>query len=858
MKKIAFFALATLALMACQREVDVPLKSNVPTYTVTITASLAETRTAYDDAGKFSWVAGDKINVLISNGTGKKQVVFTTVEAGPEVQFTGQVDEGFQLTGEAAYALDFDAAKQKWVLPPSVTVDPEKPLASLPLFGAEDASELFQFKTATGILKFTVENAPVETGQTALFTMGNDSPALWGMLDAAPADGIVTMEALSGGGQMVFSNGAPAEANTTMTYWFFVPAGTLPADKTTFAVCDAEGNIIRDFRFTKAVTVAANRITSIAPVHFDPIKVYNRQTDSLALVAFYNAAKGAEWPDAKKWDLEKPMDTWTGITLKNNRVDRLVFTAATMPEAWTLPDEIGDLSELTWLKVNGNKLTGAIPETLYDLSKLTTLTLQNNNLTGSFSEKLGQLTELTDLYIDRNTNLTGSLPASIGQLKKLKNINIAKTGIGGAIPAELVGCTALVNFMAYECQLSGEVPDFWDQFANVGVIQLYNNPGLVGPLPASCGRATTTATNYSLRFDGCNFTGNIPESYANLPSACKQFWAKGNKLSGVVPEGVQKHANWSRWNAADNILPQQEGYGLRLEAYSRQTDSLALVAFYNAAKGAEWPDEKKWDLEKPMDTWTGITLKDKRVDRVIFTAATMPEAWTLPDEIGDLSELTWLKVNGNKLTGAIPETLYNLSKLTTLTLQNNNLTGSFSERLGDLTELTDLYIDRNTNLTGSLPASIGQLKKLKNINIAKTGIGGAIPAELVGCTALVNFMAYECQLSGEVPDFWDQFANVGIIQLYNNPGLVGSLPASCGRATTTATNYSLRFDGCNFTGNIPESYANLPSVCKQFWAKGNKLSGVIPEGVQKHANWSRWNATDNILPQQEGYGLTLE
>jgi hypothetical protein len=259
------------------------------------------------------------------------------------------------------------------------------------------------------------------------------------------------------------------------------------------------------------------------------------------------------------------MDTWTGITLKNNRVDRVNFTAATMPTEWTLPEEMGDLTELTWLKINGNKLTGQIPESLYGLDKLATFYLQNNALTGSLSEKLGQLTALTDFYIDRNPNLTGSLPASIGQLKNLKNINIAKTGISGSIPAELVGCTALVNFMAYECKFSGEVPDFWDQFANVGIIQLYNNPGLVGPLPASCGRATTTAKNYSLRFDGCNFTGNIPESYANLPSVCKQFWTKGNKLSGVVPAGVQAHANWSAWKPAENILPQQEGYGLTTE-----------------------------------------------------------------------------------------------------------------------------------------------------------------------------------------------------------------------------------------------------------------------------------------------------
>jgi hypothetical protein len=232
---------------------------------------------------------------------------------------------------------------------------------------------------------------------------------------------------------------------------------------------------------------------------------------------------------------------------------------------WEIPAELAQLDALQTLQIVGSKLIGSIPEFLYDMTSLTKIRFNTNNLTGSLSDKLGQLTNLLELYLNGNKQLEGSIPASIGQLTKLESINIAQTAIGGAIPQELVGCKALKNFMAYSNKLSGEVPDFWDQFENVGVLQLYDNPGLTGSLPASCGRATTTAKNYSLRFDDCNFTGNIPESYATLPSVCKQFYAKGNKLSGVIPAAVQAHANWASWKAADNILPQQEGYGLTLE-----------------------------------------------------------------------------------------------------------------------------------------------------------------------------------------------------------------------------------------------------------------------------------------------------
>jgi Leucine-rich repeat (LRR) protein len=853
MKKIALFALATLALMACQREVNDPQETTVPTYTVTITASLEGTRTAYDDAGKFSWVAGDRINVLITDGTAKKQVTFTTAEAGPEVQFTGQVDEGFQVTGEAAYALDFDADKQKWVLPESVTVNPESPLSSLPLFGQADASDLYQFKTATGILKFTVENVPVETACVALETQGDD--ALSGELAAAPADGVVTMAALAGGKKLV-SVGAPAGPNTTMTYWFFVPAGTLPAEKTTFSVCDASENVIKDFVFKKDITVQANRIANIAPVHFEPVKESSRQLDSLALVAIYNASDGANWAK-NQWELDKPLDDWKAVTVTDGRVTALkLTTSGIITKEWTLPAEIGDLAELTDLRISSNKLTGEIPESVFGLEKLEKLYFQNDNLTGALSADLAKLTNLTELYVDRNANMTGSIPPEIGQLKKLARINISQTGIGGAIPAELGQCDALLQFMAFKTALSGTLPDIWDMPV-LQTVMLHTNPGLTGPLPASLGKLKPleSGTAPSIQIYGCNITGSIPASFANLPETTKQVYVNDNQMSGVIPRSVAAHKNFASWRWD----PQQEGYGLTLPAEpSRQLDSLALVAIYNASDGASWA-KNQWELDKPIDTWSAVTVTDGRVTALkLSTANVITKEWTLPAEIGDLTELTDLRINSNKLTGELPESLYDLTKLENLYFQNDNLTGALSPKIAQLTELVQLYIDRNANMTGGIPKEIGSLKKLARINISQTGIGGAIPAELGQCDALLQFMAFKTNLSGTLPDIWDMPV-LQTVMLYGNPGLTGDLPASLGKLKpiengTNVTAPSLQLYQCNFTGNIPESFAGLHEKTKQVYVQENKMSGVIPASVVAHPNFSSWK----ISPQQEGYELKTE
>ena len=598
---------------------------------------------------------------------------------------------------------------------------------------------------------------------------------------------------------------------------------------------------------SKSITVTQGKTT-------DP-----RQTDSLALVGIYNAFGGADKMKSDRvWDLNKPMNEWYGVTVTDGRVSALKFLKGTLTGDWTIPAVIEELTELTDLRFVDCKVGGAIPEGIFTLSKLTALYLTNNNVTGTLSPKIANLKELANLYIDQNPELGGPLPAEIGQLSKLVNLNIAKTSFSGALPQGLTNLDALKNFMAFSTKFS-EMPDFWDQLESLELVQLYDIPTLTGPLPASLGRCPKLKNIYM--YD-CNFEGNIPEEWANLPSTMVNVRVQGNKLQGEVPAAVVAHPKWANWKPDQYILPQQEGYGLTVAPplTPRQLDSLVLVKIYEITDGATWKESRRWDLSKPLNDWPGIKLNDEgRVTELNLTNGTVTgKDWEIPEVLAELTELTSFQAVGSRVTGQIPEFLYNMTKLTNIRLNTNpNLAGTLSTKLGQLTELTDLYIN-GTGISGPLPATIGNLKNLKNINIAQTKIGGAIPQELTGCTSLANFMAYDCQLSGEVPDFWDKFDNIGIIQLYNNPGLTGSLPASCGRASTTAKTYSLRFDGCNFTGNIPESYATLPSQCKQFYAKNNKLSGVVPAGVQAHANWGNWKAADNILPQQEGYGLTLE
>ena len=286
-----------------------------------------------------------------------------------------------------------------------------------------------------------------------------------------------------------------------------------------------------------------------------------------------------------------------------------------------------------------------------------------------------------------------------------------------------------------------------------------------------------------------------------------------------------------------------------------KADSLALVAIFNATGGADnWHPDRVWDLTKPIKEWYNIKLNDEgRVTQVNLPKGTVTQGWTLPAAVGDLTEMTNFRIIGSNLTGALPEEIYNMTKLVSFYLTNNTPTWTLSSKIAGMTDLKDLYIDQNPNLTGTLPKELGQLKKLVNINFSQTGISGSIPAEMSGCTSLNNLMGFKTQITG-IPDNFDQWPALKLIQLYGNPGLTGPLPASVGNCTKLT---SVWLYECNFTGNMPESWANLPATCTQLRIQDNKLKGVVPAAIQAHANFSKWNAAKYILPQQDGYGLTL-
>ncbi len=148
------------------------------------------------------------------------------------------------------------------------------------------------------------------------------------------------------------------------------------------------------------------------------VEGFLNSTDSLALVEIFNETGGTNWTNS--WNLNDPVATWEGVTLRGNKVRELDLSRRNL--VGFLPDVFDAelFSELRYLSFFDNKLEGQIPATIGQATTLTYLDLDKNQFSGAVPSSFGNLINLQALWLSRN-NLE-SLPTEIGNLSNLQNL----------------------------------------------------------------------------------------------------------------------------------------------------------------------------------------------------------------------------------------------------------------------------------------------------------------------------------------------------------------------------------------------------------------------------------------------------
>lgn len=313
------------------------------------------------------------------------------------------------------------------------------------------------------------------------------------------------------------------------------------------------------------------------------------------------------------------------------------------------------------------------------------------------------------------------------------------------------------------------------------------------------------------------------------------------------------------------------------ESGSVEGDRAALVALYNNLTVRDQFAFQGWGSEKPLSEW-GRVNTDPVTGRVkTLWLNDVCVVHELPDEIVNLTELTSLYVYTDKpasfqkishmqnletlglwtpvkdaLLDEIPEWLCNLGELRSLQFELNP------------TQWTDFDISRLQKLKylqlggcGQQNTTIGfpefiKKAKLRGIALGQFNLGCEIPDWLYDMTTLTSLEIDECNLTGSISSSIKNLSNLEWLSLYGNK-LSGILPSEICNLQELRI-LSVRDN--QIEGLVPSGFGGLSKLTSLEMARNN-LDGVLPSDFVQNPNYRYWNIEQQILPQNEGYKLTL-
>uniref|UniRef100_A0ACD5XAI6 Uncharacterized protein n=1 Tax=Avena sativa TaxID=4498 RepID=A0ACD5XAI6_AVESA len=510
-------------------------------------------------------------------------------------------------------------------------------------------------------------------------------------------------------------------------------------------------------------------------------------------------------------------------TLFNNTPSLLFIYFGNNSLSGSIPHDIASLPILQDLVLEHNQLSGLVPQAIFNMSNLQVMAFASNRLTGTFqSNQSFRLPMLQYLSLSVN-KFAGQFPSGLASCQYLQVLSLNNNSFVDVVPMWLAKLPHLQTLFLGPNNLIGSIPAFLSNLTSLIELELsFGN--MEGEIPPELGHMQELSYLY---LAGNQFVGKIPASLGNL-SKMSYLDLEQNQLSGPVPKILGQSTALYHLDISWNNLVGNLDFMSDLSK-CRQLQELFLQGNYFTGLLPSSVGNLTSQLVYLVVGYNMLTgglplailnLSNLEVLHLPNNLLTGP----IPESICMLENLVWLALQGNAMLGPIPTQMGMLRSLQRLSLQSNTFSGSIPNSFGNLSFLEKIDLSHN-QLSLAIPMSLFHLEKVIQLDLSHNYINGPIPADVSGLRKIYHMDLSFNLLTGSIPQTLGQLNMLAYLNLSYNY-FEGS---TLGPLENLKSLASLDLSFNNLSGTIPMFFANftyLTTLNLSF----NRLEGQIPRG----------------------------
>ncbi|CAN4078104.1 unnamed protein product [Withania somnifera] len=461
----------------------------------------------------------------------------------------------------------------------------------------------------------------------------------------------------------------------------------------------------------------------------------------------------------------------------------------------SIPESIGNLTAIRELTLSYNYFTGNVLSSISKLNKLIHLDLSANQFGGSFPESIGNLTAIRQLELPFN-NFTGTVPSTISKLNKLVDLHLSSNHFRGAIPASIGNLTGIRELTLSSNSFTGNVPSTIKKLNKLHSLDVsFNN--FEGSIPDIFANFSKLS---DLLFNNNTFTGSIPYSIATLTHLVSLELQK-NSLTGPLPSNISGLQELQKLDLSSNYFTGA------VPPWLFHLPSLVYLYVHDNQLTGKLPSEFKSNYRE----YVVIDLSNNKLHGKI-------PGWILSKNLANLdlshnfltgfekqvwhSEyLYYLNLENNFLQGPLHLSICDMINLQFLILAQNSFSGSIPGCLGNSSSRISILDLRMNNFHGEIPRFLPT--GLQYLGLYGNQLWGQVPRSLVNCTSLEALDLGNNEINDTFPIWLEKLPNLQVLILKSNlfHGPIGDLESEFPFPVLRI--FDLSFN--RFTGTLPSN-----------------------------------------------------